>query len=188
MSLIMEAIRFSNQRLKSNVFKSATIHPNGIFSASYRLDDRNKSKFLASLYAPYYQTDEEDSVQVIRELSKKIESINFAEPRTRLVIADRSSGLHIGTVNSYWISKETHWLAAGIVIYDSAYWGEGGGKEALSLWIDYLFKARPEIVRLDLQTWSGNQKMMRLAERLGFRMEGSLDLDSIEPNFRESTN
>jgi RimJ/RimL family protein N-acetyltransferase len=43
--------------------------------------------------------------------------------------------------------------------------------EALSLWTGYLFDAFPDIVRLDLQTWSGNTGMMRLAVKLGYQLE-----------------
>lgn len=63
-------------------------------------------------------------------------------------------------------------MAAGITIFHPEFWGQGIGKEALALWIDFLFRYRPEIARLDLQTWSGNERMMNLAEKLGFKLEG----------------
>jgi RimJ/RimL family protein N-acetyltransferase len=37
--------------------------------------------------------------------------------------------------------------------------------------VDLLFREHPEIVRLDMRTWSGNTRMMRLAEKLGFKLE-----------------
>ena len=49
--------------------------------------------------------------------------------------------------------------------------GKGYGYEALGLWGEYLFRAMPELARLDLRTWSGNIGMMRLATKLGFREE-----------------
>ena len=79
--------------------------------------------------------------------------------------------LLIGALSRYWISKETHWPAVGIDIYDPAWWGKGIGFEALTLWCDHLFGAMPEIVRIDLRTWSGNERMIRLAQRLGFKEE-----------------
>ena len=39
------------------------------------------------------------------------------------------------------------------------------------MWAEYLWMSYPEIVRLDLRTWSGNAGMMRLAEKLGFTQE-----------------
>lgn len=78
----------------------------------------------------------------------------------------------IGQVSRYWLSEETHWLAVGIVIYDPNLWSKGYGAEALGLWMNYLFETIPELVRLDLQTWSGNLGMMRLASKLGYQLEG----------------
>jgi RimJ/RimL family protein N-acetyltransferase len=43
--------------------------------------------------------------------------------------------------------------------------------KALSLWIDYLFRASG-IHRISLDTWSFNPRMMRVAEKLGFTYEG----------------
>ena len=39
------------------------------------------------------------------------------------------------------------------------------------MWIDYLFEECKAIVRLDLRTWSGNQRMISLAKKLGFKEE-----------------
>lgn len=76
-----------------------------------------------------------------------------------------------GRVSWYWQSEETNWLSVGIVIYDPADWQQGWGYESLGLWCDYLLGTMPQLVRLDLRTWSGNMGMMRLAEKLGFREE-----------------
>jgi len=77
----------------------------------------------------------------------------------------------LGMVSWYWQSKETHWLSIGLVIYDAENWGKGIGYEALKLWIDYLFEANKNLVRMDLRTWSGNIGMMKLADKLGFKLE-----------------
>ena len=121
---------------------------------------------------PYYQTSDEVNLDYIKNLKQKILSNSFSKPRTMMVIADVQNDLLLGTVNSYWISKETNWLAAGIIIFDPNYWSHGIGKDAFIMWIDYLFAHRPEIIRLDVQTWSGNERMMNLALKLGFKLEG----------------
>jgi putative hydrolase of HD superfamily len=41
----------------------------------------------------------------------------------------------------------------------------------LRLWCDHLFATVPEFARLDLRTWSGNERMIKLARKLGFREE-----------------
>ena len=121
---------------------------------------------------PYYPgTAPAELAKRIEKLRGRIERDDWPEPRRRLVIADFESNALVGTVAWYWISEETNWPAAGISIYDPELWGVGLGREALALWIDYLFERGPDFARIDLRTWSGNERMMRLAEKLGFRQE-----------------
>jgi RimJ/RimL family protein N-acetyltransferase len=125
------------------------------------------------LDGPYFaKTRSEEIPNVVARIKARIEADNFAAPRQNLIIADPDSNRFIGQVSRYWISEETHWLAAGIVIHDSNLWSRGYGANALGLWTSYLFDHFPSIVRLDLQTWSGNIGMMRLANKLGYQLEG----------------
>jgi RimJ/RimL family protein N-acetyltransferase len=93
--------------------------------------------------------------------------------RQRMLIVNNETDQLIGMVNRYWISKETHWPALGIMLFDSAVWGKGLGYEALGLWCEYLLETNPLFVRLDLRTWSGNIGMIKLAEKLGFMREAT---------------
>lgn len=125
------------------------------------------------LDGPYYKgTLAEDIPGMVERIRARIETGNFSTPRQNLIIAEAEKDKLIGQVSRYWISEETNWLAAGIVIYDPENWMKGYGSEALSLWTSYLFDSFPAIVRLDLQTWSGNTGMMRLASKLGYQLEG----------------
>jgi RimJ/RimL family protein N-acetyltransferase len=123
------------------------------------------------LDGPYYQSQQDESSEMAKKLTLAIQAGDFTSPRMRLAIADMESDQLIGRVASYWESQETNWLCIGITLYDPKFWGKGIGFEALELWIDYLFDARPELVRLDLRTWSGNLGMIALAEKLGFSRE-----------------
>lgn len=120
---------------------------------------------------PYYQYDFDNSENLRKKVEQLIDSKTVSNPRNILVIADITSNKIIGTVSSYWESKETNWLCIGIIIYDSRYWGQGIGFDSLSLWIQYLFNAHTEIVRLDMRTWSGNKGLIHLAHKLGFKQE-----------------
>lgn len=129
---------------------------------------------------PYYpSTPAEDIPNVIERTRKRIEKADWSSPRDRLIIADKHTNALMGMVTRYWISAETNWTAIGIVIYDPAYWGKGYGYEALGLWSDYLFAQEPKFVRLDLRTWSGNNGMMRLAEKLGYQQEACFRMARI---------
>lgn len=100
-----------------------------------------------------------------------IQTGDWAAPRPVLVIADAQTNAFIGRVHYYWESKATWWLGLGIQIYNPKHWRCGFGFEALGLWSHYLFSAFPQIVRLDLRTWSGHAGMMGLAKKLGFQLE-----------------
>ena len=129
---------------------------------------------------PYYrQTTEAEVPSLIETVRRRIADADFPNPRARLIVAEPGNNQMIGQVSRYWISEETNWLAAGIVIYDPALWGQGLGYEALGLWTNHLFHSLPRIMRLDLQTWSGNTGMMRLAEKLGYQLEGRFRMARI---------
>jgi putative hydrolase of HD superfamily len=124
------------------------------------------------LDAPYYPGPDLDEIpDVIAQKRALIARGHLPTPRNSLIIAARDTEALIGSVSRYWQSQETRWLSVGIVIFDPAHWRRGVGYEALGLWSDHIFHTMPELVRLDLRTWSGNTGMMRLAEKLGYREE-----------------
>ncbi|MEU6233976.1 GNAT family protein [Kitasatospora sp. NPDC047058] len=59
----------------------------------------------------------------------------------------------------------------GITIGEKEFWGRGHGSEAVQLVVDHLFGAYG-LRRLELDTWSGNERAVRSFTRLGFREEG----------------
>lgn len=121
---------------------------------------------------PYFPKPQAEEIAMnLAKLRDQVTAAKWPEPRNRMVVADAESDRLLGTVNRYWLGKETNWLAIGIAIYDPTLWGNGRGTAALSLWCDYLWWAMPELVRLDMRTWSGNEGMMRVAEKLGFQLE-----------------
>lgn len=91
--------------------------------------------------------------------------------KNKKIIVNKDTDEIIGQVNWYWKSQETHWMEIGIVIFNDAYWGQGIGYKALSIWIDEIFDQNPKIIRIGLSTWSGNERMMKLAEKMNFKKE-----------------
>lgn len=79
----------------------------------------------------------------------------------------------IGTVSYYWEDEASKWLEVGIVLYQPGNWGAGIGTRTLKMWIDHLFNTLP-LVRVGLTTWSGNERMIRVAEKLGMQMEARI--------------
>lgn len=86
-------------------------------------------------------------------------------------------GRHVGWVCCYNIDKNYDWLeeekdgqtvhlTVGIDICESDVWGGGVGTCALGAYMDYLFENGAD--EIYTQTWSGNVRMLRCAEKLGF--------------------
>jgi len=75
-------------------------------------------------------------------------------------------GLHIGWVNSYYIDDDKSKLAVGIDIPPVSHRGKGYGRDALELFIRYL--QNNGLTDIYTQTWSGNMRMIKLAENMGF--------------------
>lgn len=92
---------------------------------------------------------------------------------------DTADGIHIGSVNTYLVDESYAWIklkdvkdgqrvfyTVGIEINEPAYWNHGIGTQALAAYIQYhLDNGHNDIC---LQTWSGNIRMLRCAEKLGF--------------------
>ena len=140
--------------------------------AAYRFWQVGEKHLWKQYDGPYYAKMTQKELDInIEKRQKIIKSKTWQTTRTSLVIADKSTDKFLGTVSWYWESKETFWKSIGLVIYDDKKWGKGLGFEALYLWVDYLFEADKQIVRLDLRTWGGHFGMIKLAEKLGFREE-----------------
>lgn len=83
-------------------------------------------------------------------------------------------GQMVGSVSARYEDGDLkRWLDVGITVYTSTQWGQGIGRIALSLWVDKLF-AQIDLPHIGLTTWSGNIRMMRLAERLGMQQEARI--------------
>ena len=93
---------------------------------------------------------------------------------------DTVEGVHIGAVNAYCVDEEYNWRervpkeewktahwAVGIDISESSYWSGGYGTHALTAFVRYCIE--DGYTNLYTQTWSGNERMIGLANKLGFR-------------------
>lgn len=132
---------------------------------------------------PYYKKKTEEEIhQQIKEWQKSLEKGDASFLEQSLIICDKLTDDIIGEVNYYWKSIETNWLEIGIVIFNENYWGMGIGYSALSLWISHLFDKMPKLVRIGLTTWSGNLRMMHLAEKLKMKKEANFRMARIVNN------
>ena len=132
------------------------------------LPEREHNKFNGPYFRKQTKAELMEYVEMLRQhlLAGKIDVLE-----RKKIIANKNTDEIIGTVNWYWKSKETDWMEIGIVIFNEKYWGKGIGFQALALWTTEIFKTFPKLVRLGMMTWSGNKRMIALAEKLGFQKE-----------------
>jgi putative hydrolase of HD superfamily len=140
------------------------------------LDDylfwNHPSKEFHKFNGPYYGRDSEEELKkYIEELRNLLINGEKNVLRNKKIIANKTTDEIIGQVNWYWKSQETLWMEVGIVIFNKNYWGKGIGYKALKMWIDEIFEEKPELIRLGLSTWSGNERMINLAEKLNLKKE-----------------
>ncbi|MCW6682980.1 GNAT family N-acetyltransferase [Aerococcaceae bacterium NML160702] len=106
--------------------------------------------------------------------------LSFEEfQQMRMLSSENVRGIYvngevIGIVSRYWENEATRWLSIGIVIYNPNYWQHGYGTTALKLWITDTFATFPTLARVGLVTWSGNERMMKAATRIGMQLEGRI--------------
>lgn len=115
--------------------------------------------------APYYP----HIPKTLEQFLKKKDQLIHQEDMWGIYV----NGELVGSLCYYWEHEESLWLEIGIVIYEPRYWSGGIGTEALRLWIDHLFKELP-LVRVGFTTWSGNERMIKVGEKLGMTMEARI--------------
>lgn len=113
----------------------------------------------------YDQPPPGEVARILDDRRALVASANRPRPRTYLSIAAIDSDVMFGQVTWSGIASAT---GLNIVMYNPDLWGYGLGYEALGLWCDYLFGEVPVLNALQLETWSGNAGMVRLAQKLGF--------------------
>ena len=108
----------------------------------------------------------------------------LAEPKDEIrwrFEIETKDGNHIGTVSSYMIDGDFCWIplseakpgeplfrAVGLSICESSFCGKGLGTKALAAFISYYFENGEK--EIYCQTWSGNIRMIKCAEKLGFEV------------------
>ncbi len=136
--------------------------------------------FLAE--APWMTLEPVDPDELRADMEQIIEDISEDSIRWRFEI--ETDGRHVGQLSSSYLDANfelTPWesidqsknapennsvRALGIEICETEYWGKGIGTKALTAFMEY-YRGLGE-QRFLLETWSGNQRMLGCAKKLGF--------------------
>lgn len=112
-------------------------------------------------------------VKGLREFADKIADKKDSDMRYSFQMELKATGEYIGWISCYCIDDDYTYTddegkyAFGIDIPTEKYRGQGYGYEAFSAVIDYLSKHGMN--EIYTQTWSGNERMIALAGKLGFK-------------------
>lgn len=86
---------------------------------------------------------------------------------------DTVEGQHIGWVNYYHLDEQAKRACVGICLPEEEMWGKGYGTEAVRLLVEHLL-GEMELGEVRTATWTGNKRMMRCAEKSGFKEIGRM--------------
>lgn len=88
-----------------------------------------------------------------------------------LTVEDLADGTVIGMADYRDLDPFAGVVTVGVTVGSRDHWGRGYGSEALRLLVGHLFGAFG-LHRIELDTWSGNERAVRAFTRAGFREEG----------------
>ena len=117
----------------------------------------------------YYDQPDQPFQPISREAFEKLNKEKSASSsgQGRAWHIDTVDGQHIGWVNSYNWDQEEESAFIGICIPEEENWGKGYGTEAVSLFLDFLFDSFG-LKTIRAGTWTGNERMVRCAQKAGF--------------------
>lgn len=109
------------------------------------------------------------SPESFREQLKKI----MSKPEEVALFAIEADGALIGTCSLFHFHPTAHNAELGVFIGDRAYWGQGYGREAVHLLLEYAFRYGNQH-KVYLGTFDDNQRAIRSYKASGFVEEGRL--------------
>jgi RimJ/RimL family protein N-acetyltransferase len=136
-------------------------------------DDEDLFRWLNLEEWNYYDEPDKPFKNIIREeFEKRLEErrrrLGKPSPNSHNWQIDTVEGQHIGWVNYYNLDEQSKRAYVGICLPEENLWGKGYGTEAVSLLVNHLF-GELELKEVRTATWTGNQRMMRCAEKSGFK-------------------
>jgi RimJ/RimL family protein N-acetyltransferase len=82
-------------------------------------------------------------------------------------------GLFIGQCGLHGFNETDRTVELGIAIGDKSYWGQGHGRDAVRVLVDYAFRYR-NMRKVWLRVWGNNERGIRSYRAVGFVEEGRL--------------
>ncbi|MDQ8188588.1 GNAT family N-acetyltransferase [Pelagicoccus sp. SDUM812002] len=107
-------------------------------------------------------------------LKKEFAENSFWKPDYKLLLVTDKEGNMIGEVETFKSSPNIKGPEVGFRIFEKKNMGRGFMTEALRLFSAYLFQTESSYLRLTLLIHSGNTASLKVAEKCGYKKEGTL--------------
>jgi RimJ/RimL family protein N-acetyltransferase len=116
-----------------------------------------------------------DSTPTLQQLEEQVRNQRSTDAQRNFVIEVMAEGapLVIGAVSFRGLNRISHRATIGMMIGDKRYWGQGYGTEVVRQFVRFLF-TRYNLHRIDLGTFSDNERAIRCYRKCGFVEEGRL--------------
>ncbi|WP_345240310.1 GNAT family protein [Pontibacillus salipaludis] len=89
------------------------------------------------------------------------------------IIIEKNGGKEVGSITLVRENNQQQNAEFLLMIGEKDYWGEGYGKEALLLFLNFVFMEL-NLHKISLKVFSFNEKAKSMYERMGFKVEGQL--------------
>lgn len=114
------------------------------------------------------------NLQSETNMRKEFSANGFWKDDYKLMLITDKEGNMIGEVDTFKTSPNIQGFEAGYRIFQKKDMGKGYATEALALFSAYLYKTNPTMLRLTLLIRSDNIGSMKVAEKCGYKNEGTL--------------
>ncbi|MEK5057920.1 GNAT family protein [Paenibacillus sp. FSL H7-0326] len=111
--------------------------------------------------------------QIESTYEKEIRTLDRREKGEFSIYTQEENPKHIGFIVYREMNIVARRCTIGMGIGDKEYWSKGFGSDALKTLIRYLFQTM-NLNRVQLDTWSGNERAIRSYEKCGFVVEGRM--------------
>ena len=109
----------------------------------------------------------------LERLQRDFDRERAEPPKDKIEFAIEVEGEYVGRCGLYNIDATVRHAELGIGIGEREYWGQGYGREAIALLLDYAFRLR-NFHRVWLWVHADNERAIRAYQSCGFREEGRL--------------
>ncbi|PKR85401.1 GNAT family N-acetyltransferase [Heyndrickxia camelliae] len=134
-------------------------------------NDEEFAKMAAGADLFHYSHVSLDQIESAYE--KEIKKLDKREKGEFSIYTRGENSKHIGFIVYREINIVSRRCTIGMGIGNKEYWNNGYGSDALKTLIHYLFQTM-NLNRVQLDTWSGNERAIRSYQKCGFVIEGRL--------------